>query len=917
MTAPRLRRLLARVANGLRPGRREPDLAREVAAHLALLEDDFARRGLTRDEARLAARRAFGGVEQAKDRHRDARSFVWLDDARRDLQYAVRSLRRTPGFASVAVATLAIGIGATTAIFSVVQAVLLRPLPFPHADQIVELYENIPAAESPVHRPQRVRGIDVRELIELRSRARSFSRVASFNLALVSPIGSTDTALLSGDSVSDGTFDMLGTPPLLGRWFSRAEERPGADRVIVLSEATWRRYFNGDPDALGRTIAFTGNSAFVGAVALGETYTVVGVMPRGFQYPGETAQFWVPLALNAPSDNRTHRLPMVARLANGVSAEAAVAEVTAILHDVRGDVPSAKGSVSAPPRFELTLVSDELTAPIKPALIVLTVAVAFVLLIACANVANLLLARTAARQQEIAVRVAIGAGYGRLIRQALTESVLLALLGGGAGIALAFGGVRAVRALAANLSRYDLQGAGVAFPRLDAVGIDASALAFALVVSTATGILFGLAPALRRKGANRTDALRGRTASEGQGGRSVQRTLVAAQIAIATLLFIGGGLLMRSFVKLANIDPGYDAAHALTFQVALRGDRYHAARVEEFAAALADRLRSAPGVQAAGYARQLPFVVLQDSFALRSTPDRPMDAAATPPVDARFVSSEYLTAMGIRVIAGRGLEDGDRVSHQRAMVINRTLAHRDFAGENPVGRLVYTGPDPTPWEIVGVVDDVRQFGLDREPTPQFFADLAQWPARMTPDVYLFPVGPYFVVRTRSDQAGVVAGALRLARQLDAEAAIYNVATMEAIASNSMTLPRLYAALLGMFAAIAVGLAAIGIYGMMAYSVTQRTREIGIRMALGASHKAVLRLVLRQSTVLTAIGLAAGLAGAAGTTRYLQGLLFGLTPLDPSTFLVVSLAFVGVAMLASYVPARRAMQVDPLVALRHE
>ncbi len=860
-------------------------------------------------------------MEQTKELHRDARSFVWLDDARRDLQYAARSLRRTPGFTLVAIVTLALGIGANTAIFSVVHAVLFQPLPFRHAERLVQLYENVPAAETTAHRPQHVRGIEVRELLELRSRARAFSHVVSYGFALVSPVGSADTALLSGATVSAGAFPMLGTPPMLGRWISEAEERSDADRVIVISDAIWRRYFNSDPAAVGKTMTFTGNSAFVGTVALGDPYTIVGVMPRGFHFPDDNAQFWVPLALKAPTDARIHRMPVMARLADGMSAEAAVADVTAILQGLRGDPPSDRPDAPAPPRFELAHVQDELTAPVKPALIVLSVAVGFVLLIACANVANLLLARTAARQREIAVRIAIGAGRWRLIRQALTESLLLALLGGGAGIVLAFGGVQAFRALAANLSRFDLQGAGVAFPRLDNVGIDAWALGFALGLSTATGLLFGLAPALRRAGADHTEALRESTAStagrSGQSGRRAQHVLVVAEIAIATLLFIGGALLMRSFVKLASIDPGYDAPSALTFQVALRGDRYQAAQVEAFADDFVARLRSVAGVQAAGYARQLPFVILQDSFALRDTPDRPEGVPASPPVDARFVSRSYLKAMGIRVITGRGFDEADRVAHPRAMVINQTLARRDFADENPVGRLVYTGPDPEPWEIIGVVGDVRQFGLDRAPTAQFFADLSQWPARMTPNIYLFPIGPYFVVRTRNDRSGIVANALALARQLDAEAAVYNVATMEEIASNSMTLPRMYASLLGMFAAVAVGLAAIGIYGMMAYAVTQRTREIGIRMALGAQRQAVLSLVLRQSLVLTGAGLTLGVAGAAAMTRYLEGLLFGLTPLDPPTFAAVALAFTSIAMLASYVPARRATRVDPLVALRHE
>ena len=921
-----LRRWLRRLANAIGHGRAEPELAREIAAHLALLEEEFVRRGLTHDEARLAARRAFGGVEQTKDRHRDARSFVWLDDARRDVRYALRSLARTPGFTIVAIVTLALGIGANTAIFSVVHAVLLQPLPFAHADRLVRLYENVPAAESPNHRALRVAGMDLRELLELRSRTRAFSHVITYDLALASPIGSTETTLLSGEAVSEGTFPMLGMAPALGRWFSAQEARSGGANVIMLSDAAWRRYFNADSAAVGKTMTFTGNSAFIGGLALGEPYTVVGVMPRSFHFPDDNAQFWVPLTLTAPADNHPHRRPMMARLADGASAASASAEVGTILQDLRGSASAADAdAASAPPRFELKRVQDEVTAPVEPALIVLSVAVGFVLLIACANVANLLLARAAARHREIAVRVAIGAGRWRLIRQTLTESLMLALMGGLAGAALAFGGVHLFRVLATNLSRFDLQGAGADFPRLTDIGVDGSALAFAVGLAVATGFVFGLAPALRLSRTDHMEALREATSSAaGKGGRAGRRTrsvLVVGEIAVAALLFIGSGLLMRSFIRLASVDLGYDAANVLTFQVALRGDRYPAARLKTFSDEFVRRLRTAPGVRAAAYARQLPFVILQDTFALRSTPELPATLTTMPPAtpspDARFVSRDYLSAMGIRVIAGRGLDEGDRAAHPRAMVINQTLAHRDFAGENPVGREIYAGPDTAPWEIVGVAEDVRQFGLDREPSPQFFADLSQWPASMTPNVFLFPIGPYFVVRMHGERASIVSNALAIARQLDPDAGLYNVATMEEIVSNSITLPRMYASLLGLFAAIAVALAAIGIYGLMAYSVTQRTREIGIRMALGAQRRAVLGLVLGQSALLTGVGITLGLAGAAATTRYLRGLLFGLTPLDSSTFIIVALVFGGVATLAAYVPARRATKVDPLVALRCE
>ncbi|HWF86191.1 MAG TPA: ABC transporter permease [Vicinamibacterales bacterium] len=900
--------------NVIRPSRAEPDLAREVAAHLAMMEDDFARRGLSPDEARVAARRAFGGVEQTKDWHRDARSFVWLDDAHRDVQYAARSLRRTPGFTLVAIVTLALGIGANTAIFSVVHAVLLQPLPFAHADRLVRAYEDVPASETPNHQAQRIGGVNVSDWLELRTRSRALSHVVSYGVSLVTPVDTQVFALLQGAAVSADTFSMLGVQPTLGRWFLPSEEASG-DHVLILSHDAWRTYFNGDSNVIGKMMRFTGNTSFGGGLALGAAYTVVGVMPAGFHFPLDNEQFWFPLVVTAPTDGRPHRIVLMGTLAAGVSIEAAISEMNTLLYGARGGTALLPADAPGPPRFELVRVQDEVAPSVRPALIVLSVAVGFVLLIACANVANLLLARTAARQREIAVRIAIGASRGRLVRQTLTESLMLALLGGVAGTALALAGVHAFRSLATNLSRFDL-GAAVAFPRVDQIAVDGPALAFAVCISATTGLLFGLAPALSRSRADPMEPLRDGTAPTAHrgflGGVRAQRVLVVSEIAVATLLFIAGALLMRSFISLASVDPGYDAAHALTFQVALRGDRYPPARLQTFADNVVARLQGMPDVEAAAYARQLPLVNLQDTYALRRR--QPDDPPSPEGADARFVSPDYLKAMGIRVIAGRMFDEADRASHPRAMVINQTLARREFPDRSPIGQPIYAGPDRSPWEIIGVFDDVKQFGLDRAPQPQFFADLTQWSGSAR---NLFPVGPYFAVRLRGDHKAFVSNALTIVRQLDADAALYNVATMEEIVSNSMTLPRMYAALLGVFAAIAVALAAIGIYGMMAYAVTQRTREIGIRMALGAQRATVLKLVLTQGAFLTAVGIALGLAGAIAMTRYLQNLLFGLTPLDPPTFVAVALAFTSVAMLASYVPARRATTVDPLVALRHE
>jgi predicted permease len=909
-----LRRLFLRLINAFEPGLAEPDLARQIESHRALLEEDYCRRGMTREEARLAARRAFDGLELTKDRHRDARSFIWLDDLRRDVQYAIRTLRRAPGFTIVVVLTLALGVGANTAIFSVVHAVLLRPLPYKDSGRLTRVWENVPGAEIGNGKgPDRRYGLmDVRDLLDVSARARTLTHLANYGLVQATATLDGDVTRLDGYSVSAALFPMLGVQPLLGRTIDDADATAGRDHVVVLGYDTWRR-FGGNANVLGREITFSGDpaSAFGGSITLGVPYTVIGVMPAGFRF--QNAQFWIPNVLTLPADGRPVRRLTIARLAPNVSPDIAAAEMATIRRDVRG-----AASTPAPPRprFELIRLQDELTGPVKPALIVLTAAVGIVLLIACVNVANLLLARTAARQREIAVRAAIGAGRGRLVRQMLTESVLLAGFGGVAGVALAYWGVRLFRGLGATLGRVDIGNAS-AFPRLAEVAVDGTVLGYAMALSIVAGVVFGLVPALRHSRVQHGDFLRQGTASPRLG---VKDGLVVAEMALATLLLVGGGLLVNSFIKLATVDLGFDPAHVLTFQVGMSGI-HRAEEQRPFAEALVERLRTVPGVQSAAYARQLPMVQLQDSLTLtirRNGVDQTHDPAAAP--DVRFVSRDYLKTMGIPIVAGRGFTDEDGAGRPGVVVINEALARRDFAGVNPIGDFVVVGPagHRVPFEIVGVAGNVRQLGLDRAAGSQYFMDIRQVPTdpayRMPP---LFSVGAYYTVRASGGAETIINGVRAVAHQLDGNATVDRIATMEQIVSNSVTRPRMYAVLVAVFSAVAVALAAIGLYGVMAYAVTQRTREIGVRMALGAQRFDVMRLVLRQSALLAAIGLFCGLAGAAALTRYLEGLLFGLTPLDPVTFLTVPVIFAAVATLAAYVPARRATLVDPITALRAE
>jgi putative ABC transport system permease protein len=680
-----LLRSLRRLASALWPAHAEGDLSREIASHLALLEDDFRRRGLTPDEARTAARRALGSTAHAKDLHRDARSFAWIDDLFRDLHYALRTLRRQPGFAIVVVLTLALGIGANTAIFSVVRCVLIRPLPYRDSTRLVRVWENVPGLEIGDGKgpDRRYAAMDVVDLLAVSTESRTIANAAAFARARLTTIINGDATRMDGFRVSAGFFPMLGVAPLAGRTFTPDDSSAGHDHVLVLGYEAWRR-FGGDPTIVGQSVTFSGDpTSPFGGVALGEPFTVVGVMPEGFRFPYDNAQFWVPRPLTPPANGRASRVESIARLAAGVPAAAAAAEMETLRRDTHGILPSAGASSKA--RYELIPLRDELTGPVRPALLALSVAVGLVLLIACVNVANLLLAWLASRQREIAVRAAIGAAPGRLVRQLLTESLLLAALGGAAGTAFAFGGVRLFRALGTTLGRADL-GAASVFPRLSEVSVDAAVLGYAFVLSLATGVVFGLAPALRRSRAGHADVLH-ETAPTSRAG--VRNALVVVEIALATVLLIGAGLLINSFVKLATIDPGFEPSHLITFQI----DQSSNQRPEEarvFAEGVVERLRTMPNVQSAAYARQLPFVQLEDVVRLTTLRDGVERALAESP-DIRFVSRQYLETMGIPIVAGRGFGDNDAAGRPGVVVINDALARRAFPSMNPLGQIVLFG----------------------------------------------------------------------------------------------------------------------------------------------------------------------------------------------------------------------------------
>ena len=868
-----MRRFFQRLSSAFRDERADAEARREIAAHLALLEDEYRRRGMSDDEARLAARRALGSAALAKDRHRDARAFAWIDDARRDLAHGLRSLRRTPGFTAIAVLTLALGIGANTAIFSVISGVLLRPLPYGDADRLVQVF----APDSERGLPRGARAIPPAYFEALRSPSRTLSHVAGYLLTSATLTGQGDAVRLAGMQITASAFPMLGVAPLLGRPFTSDEESAGADAVVVLSHSTWQRYFNSDPAIVGRVASLDGRGR-----------TIVGVMPEGFAFPDAFVRYWIPYVRQDPKGRSFLSLSTVARMREGIGLPAAEDEINVLA--LAAD-SQTKG------RFEAVGLQDEIVAPVKPALLILAAAVGLVLLIACVNVANLLLARGAARDHEIAVRRAVGASPGRLFRQLLTESTLLAAIGGVAGTALAVAAIALLKTLGATLPRRDL-GVGGSLPRLAEINIDASVLAFTLAVAVLTGILCGMLPAFRHARGREADRLRERLASP-----RVRTALVVAEIAMAMVLLVGGGLLIRSFMKLAMQDLGYDSTRVVTFQATPR--RAPGAVARAFAEQLVERIAVLPGVTAVGYGNNLPLV--QQSFG-RDVSSQPYDVRPPrPPFPGlHAVSPRMIQALGLRIVEGRSFSAGEAAKGEA--LVTRTFARSGFFEGSAIGSRIYGGDDS--WEVVGVLEDIKQFRLDWGGASEFYiVDFVPAPPGLG--------GTYFAVRTDTDPAAIATSVRGLVRELDQTAAVDNIATMDQIVSNAMSRPRLYAVLLGIFAAVAMMLAAIGIYGVLAFLVAHRTREIGIRMALGAQRIEVVALVLRQTTVLTVAGVALGLAGAAALTRYLEGLLFGLTPLDPGTFVAVAVVFGIVAVLASYVPARRATRVDPVVALRSE
>jgi putative ABC transport system permease protein len=856
-------------------------------------------------------------------------AMAWFRDVEQDVRYACRTLRRAPGFAIVAVLTLALGIGATTAIYSVVDTILLQPLPFPDSDRLVHLVENVP---SPVAgRPPVQRGVTYQEFREWRAHARTLEYAFAVGSSETVARTSDGMSRLWGGRVSANTFTMLGTRAFLGRTLEAADE--ASPNVIVLSFDTWQRVLHSNRDVVGSTLDCRAdfNASYTPELEPPRLMTVVGVLPAGFELPnGSTnsyTDFYTPFVVDASKPSP--RVTMIGRLRAGVAPSIALNEANVIGAAIRPP-PPANAPPLPGPRFEVQSVKERMIEGLRPAFRVLLVAVAVVLLIVCANVANLLLARGTARQREIAVRFAIGASRGRVVRQILTECLVLAFAGGALGASIGAGGVALVkRLISVDAPGIFRLGFGTAIlPRGHEVGVDLRMFAVAFGIASIASLAFGVLPALHLSRATDLHALGSRGSGRGRGESRIRAALVVGQLVMATALLVGAGLLIHSFVKLSTVERGYDPGHVLAFQLVLPPE-YPVARKTEAIESILARLRAIPIVESAGFTRAgilIGEAITVGTFVPRGRTLPEMRADPVRPL-VRAVSHGYLTAVGARLLDGREFEPADATRSTPPVVITRTVARRYFGSASPVGQFVdwYVGKaPPVPMQVVGVVEDVRNTSPDQDPEPEIFVEYRQLLALQqrwgdsTQRQETMAIGFLsFAARTRGHPASAAQAVARIVRSVDANAGIDAMIPMERLFASSVARPRFYAVLLGVFAAVAALLAAIGVYGVLAYAVVQRTQEIGIRMALGAQPAQVLALVLRTGAILTGLGIGLGLVAAAAGARFLQGMLFGITPLDPRTFAAVAALFAGVATIASYVPARRATKVDPMVALRTE
>ena len=795
----------------------------------------------------------------------------------KDIRYGLRSMLKRPGFTAIALLALALGIGANTAIFSLVNAVVIQPLPYPDPDRLVWMWGNFPNSNRASVAPL--------DFSDFRAQNKTFEQfAASSTVTLPANLtGGGDPERLTASAITGNYFQTLGVAPALGRGFSLENEKTGQDQVTVLSYALWQRRFAGDPGLINQTILLDG-----------KPFQVIGVMGQGVNLP-QTADLWVPMNFDASPDmkqRRAHFLRPIGRLKEGLTLAQAQADTDVIAGVLAEQFPETNTGWN----LRLVPLRDQLVGSSRTTILILFGAVGFVLLIACANVANLLLVRAAARQKEIALRTALGASRLRIARQMITESLLLSILGGALGALLAVWGVQ----LLVSLSEGSL-------PVTADVKIDATVLGFTLLVSLLTGLLFGLAPAFRTMKVNLSDTLKeGTRGSEGTLRNRTRSVLVVFESAVAVMLLIGAGLLVRSLIALQNVDPGFDPKNVLTLRVDLSRAKYDTPeKSSNFFGELEQRLGGLPGVETVGFITELPLSGQPNDmpFAVEGRP--PASPGQEFGADWRRVNQNYFKSLRIPLLRGRSFTEQDVQKSEKVMIVSQSLVDTAFPNEEALGKRLITGIRSEPYEIIGIVGDIRHRSLERQPYATMY-----FPTRQSGRMNL-------VIRTQNDPLSIVGGVRKEVQAIDPDQPISAIRPMNELVASSVAAPRYRTTLLALFAALAMILAATGIYGVMSYSVAQRTHEIGVRMALGARQLDVLKLVVRQGMLLTLVGVVLGLGAAYLLTRVMSSLLFGVTEKDPITFGVVAALLIAVSFLACFVPARRATKVDPLEALRYE
>ncbi|MGC1105331.1 MAG: ABC transporter permease, partial [Candidatus Acidiferrales bacterium] len=823
----------------------------------------------------------------------------FLETLLQDIRYSLRTLRKSPGFTTVAVLTLALGIGASTAVFSLVDAVLLKPLPFPHAERIV----------FPWRLPKRGLnlGFDTYpwgrvDFLFFSRESKAFEALGAFQSDSFDLTGSGEPVRVDGLRASAGFFPSLGVSPALGRTFTDEEDRPGNEREVILGDALWRQRFGADPGILGRAIDLNG-----------APYTVIGVMPRGFAFPranempdvftfAPQVQIWVPLALDRRSTmipNEPDELAIIGRLRPGVTIAQAQADMDSMGKHLESQRRNGQGWFNS----DVTLLARQAAGDTRQPLLLILAAVGVVLLIACSNVASLLLTRSLNRKRELTVRAALGAAASRLIRQLLTESLVLAAVGGLMGILLAKAAIYVVKIFGPS-----------SIPRLGETGLDLRVLLFAFGVTLLTGVLFGMAPAIGATRESLVESLKdgSRRTSSNPAAQRTRNSLLVSQIALALVLVIATGLLTRTFYRLLTVDPGFRPVHALTFQLTLPGSKYpDQAHIVPVYQQVLRHLQALPGVQSAGLTETVPLNGATESTAIRFSDHPPTSALDIPMANYTMVSPGYFSAVGTPILRGRAFLESDTANSMPVAVISAALAKKFWPGQDPLGKQIAPRSMVFPAEtIVGVAADVKRLSLREAPPPEMYVPYTQkiWPSLLTMDV---------VLRTTQDPASLAASARQAIHSVDSDLPVADVKTMNDIVGDSVAQPRFAVLLLGAFGGLALLLATIGMYGVISYNVVQRTQEIGIRITLGAQRRDVFRMVLGHGIRLAALGIGIGLAAAFGVTRVMKSFLYGVAATDPLTFVAVSLLLLAVALLACYIPARRAMRVDPMVALRYE